>query len=226
VSADISVVIPSRSLENLVRCVEEVRRREPGMRVIWVDDRDEHRGRPNSRLFEVERIEGIKPFIFARNVNLGIVAAGDDDVVVLNDDALLSSPGGFRLLQHEAERDRLIGIIGATTDVTGQPLQYQQAVGLRRVPHFAFVCVFIPRRTIKRIGMLDERYSLDYGCEDRDYCQIVESCGYRCYVHDGCFVDHSSMTSSYRGHPLAPRDFSKNKILFDQKWGAGVWDRV
>ena len=34
-------------------------------------------------------LEGVKPFIFARNCNLGIRAAGSDDVVLLNDDALL-----------------------------------------------------------------------------------------------------------------------------------------
>ena len=38
----------------------------------------------------------MKPFVFARNVNLGIEAAGDADVILMNDDATqLRTPYGF-----------------------------------------------------------------------------------------------------------------------------------
>jgi hypothetical protein len=92
-------------------------------------------------------------------------------------------------------------------------------IGLRAVEHFAFVCVLIPRRTIETIGLLDERYCIDYGVEDRDYCEAVNRAGLKCGVYDHCYVDHASLTSSFRGNPRAPRSFAQNWNLFCQKWG-------
>lgn len=222
-SANLSVVIPSRSPSKLAKCVAAVLMHDPDVRLIWVDDQDAPAEIMTAT--RILRIPGVKPFIFARNVNMGIVAAGNDDVIVLNDDALLESPRGFTKMQAEAERLPSIGIIGAVTNVTGQPLQHSRGFGLRIVPHFAFVCVLIPRRTINRVGLLDSRYAIDYGCEDRDYCEAVNRAALSCAVYDHCFVDHASLTSEYRGAPRAPRDFSRNKALFDQKWGPEAWNR-
>ena len=40
----------------------------------------------------------------------------------------------------------------------------------------AFVCVLIPRRTIERIGLLDERFCF-YGFDDNDYCRRARIAG-------------------------------------------------
>lgn len=150
-------------------------------------------------------------------MNLGIREAGEDDVILLNDDALLRTPGGFSILQKAGDENRKFGCIGAVTNVTGQPLQQPLNIGLREVPHIAFICVLIPRRTIDLIGPLDERYCLDYGVEDRDYCEAIARTGLKVGVHDGCFVDHGSLTSTFRGDPRAPRSFARNQELFNQK---------
>jgi GT2 family glycosyltransferase len=223
---NLSVIIPSKTAANLKACVSAVEANEPDARIIVVDDgiaivdryelmlRDD---RPEVR--NVAFIDGAKPFIFARNCNLGIRAAGDDDVILLNDDALLFTKGGFTAMQIEARNHPEVGIIGAVTNITGQPAQRQQRVGLRIVEHFAFVCALLPHRTIVRVGLLDERYCLDYGVEDRDYCEAVNRSGLRCAVFDDCFVDHGSLTSSYRGDPRASRSFARNWSLFQKKWG-------
>lgn len=215
----LSVIIPSRTLSNLVPCIQAVRSNEPDARIIVVDDGIENRPAAGDGLMYVN---GIKPFIFARNINIGIVQAGSDDVVLLNDDALLKTDAGFSLLQRSAEANPDYGIIGSTTNVTGQPLQQQKNIGLRPVPHFAFVCVLIPRRTIDRVGLLDERYAIDYGVEDRDYCEAVTRAGLKVGVHDHCFVDHGSLVSTFRGDPRTPKSFQKNWELFLQKWGRPV----
>jgi GT2 family glycosyltransferase len=220
---DLTVVIPSKKLSNLVPCLKAVERNEDSIRMIVVDDGLDDGGFDLEAAFnQLDIVQGEKPFIFSRNCNLGIAAAGDDDVVLLNDDALLESPGGFSLLQREAEANPKFGIIGATTNVTGQWLQQRQKVGLRQVPHIAFVAVLIPRRTIDKIGLLDERYCIDYGCEDRDYCESVTRAGLYVGVHDDCFVDHASLRSTYRGDPRAPKSFKENQKLFDAKWGKSV----
>lgn len=221
-----SIIIPSKTASNLVPCIQAIARNEPDLspeKIIVVDD--------GVDLTDAEKaasgcwfVQGVKPFVFARNCNIGIRAAGTDDVILLNDDALLQDRGGFTKIAQIVELGRAgalddIGIIGATTNLTGQPLQWRQDVGLRVVPHFAFICVYIPRRTIDRVGMLDERYCIDYGVEDLDYCEAVNRAGLKCAVYDGCYVDHGSLVSSFRGDPKTPRSFSENYKLFQQKWG-------
>jgi GT2 family glycosyltransferase len=215
---NLSVIIPSRTAANLIPCVEAVRRHEPAARIIIVDDSPDLSLHPTPGWMPAVALEGVKPFIFARNCNLGIRAAGSDDVILLNDDALLETTGGFRVMQRASELHPEYGVIGAVTNVTGQPLQRPHGIGLREVPHFAFVCVLIPRRTIDWVGLLDERYCLDYGVEDLDYCEATRRAGLKVGVFDHCYVDHGSLTSSFRGGPSNPRSFARNKALFDAKW--------
>jgi GT2 family glycosyltransferase len=215
---NLSVIIPSRTASNLIPCVEAVRQHEPEARIVIVDDT------PDRSLAQVQdwipavTVAGAKPFIYARNCNIGIRAAVNNDVVLLNDDALLETAGGFMAMQRAAELHPDYGVIGAVTNVTGQPLQQPHGVGLREVPHIAFVCVLIPRRTVGRVGLLDERYCLDYGVEDLDYCEACRRAGLKVGVFDHCYVDHGSLTSSFRGDPSTPRSFARNKALFDAKW--------
>ena len=221
----LSVVIPSKNAANLNACLGGLNLNQTDCRIICIDDGidiseiyDTYYKNGESRL---DILKGEKPFVFARNCNIGIRAAGDDDVILLNDDALLKTRNGLSLLQRAAEENKEYGCIGAVTNVTGQPLQRLNRLnnaGLREVPHIAFICVLIPRRTIDKIGLLDERYCIDYGVEDRDYCEAIRRAGMKVGVHDGCFVDHASLLSTYRGQPNTPKSFEKNFKLFKQKW--------
>ena len=216
---NLTVIIPSKTASNLFPCVDAVRRHEPEARIVIVDDTPDLSLALRPEWMPAITVEGVKPFIYARNCNLGIRAAGSDDVILLNDDALLESTGGFTAMRRAAELHPEYGVIGAVTNVTGQPLQRPQGIGLREVPHIAFVCVLIPRGTIDRVGLLDERYCLDYGVEDLDYCEATRRAGLKVGVFDSCFVDHGRLTSSFRGDPSAPRSFARNKALYDAKWG-------
>lgn len=215
----LSVIIPSRTNSNLIPCLQAILKNEPEAFSIIIDDGLDLSFASRPDLGQAIVVKGEKPFIFARNCNKGIRTAWDNDVILLNDDALLQTPGGFTAMQKAAEDNPEFGIIGAVTNVTGQPLQQPRYVGLREVEHFAFVCVLIPRRTIDLIGMLDERYCIDYGVEDRDYCEAIRRMGMKCGVFDHCFVDHSQLTSTFRGDPTASRTFTANWGLFCEKWG-------
>src|SRR5689334_10796135 len=118
-----SVVILSKNFTNLRACVEAIHRTEPGgARLVIVDDGLEDSGyiagtddyESGALLDGSTIICGEKPFIFARNANIGIRAAGEDDVILLNDDALLKTPGGFTALQKVAEENPDFGVIAAT----------------------------------------------------------------------------------------------------------------
>jgi GT2 family glycosyltransferase len=215
----LSVIIPSKTASNLIPCVEAVRRHEPEARTVIVDDTPDLSFLSSLKWMPAVVVEGAKPFIYARNCNIGIRTVGTDDVILLNDDALLESEGGLTAMQRAGELHQEYGVIGAVTNVTGQPLQRPHGIGLREVPHIAFVCVLIPRRTIDRVGLLDERYCLDYGVEDLDYCETSRRAGLKVGVFDHCYVDHGRLTSSFRGDPSTPRSFARNMSLFDAKWG-------
>src|ERR1051326_1988309 len=86
----LSVIIPSRTATNLVPCITAIGERDPEVRIIVVDDGLEM-SQELRKLFPTQFLAGVKPFVFARNVNLGIHAAGTDDVILLNDDALLKT---------------------------------------------------------------------------------------------------------------------------------------
>lgn len=219
-----TVIIPSKTASNLLPCVEAVRKHEPAARVIVIDDGLEFddpdiwaRGRLAATF-----LPGVKPFIFARNVNLGIAAAGDDDVVLLNDDALLQTPGGFAKMAEFAAAHEDCGAVVPATNITGQPLQWPQHAteeGYRWCQSVPYVCVYIPRRTLNAVGLLDERYCLDYGCEDADHLEAMRRAGLKAAILYSVYVDHGSLRSSFRGDPKTPASFVRNQALFNEKWG-------
>jgi GT2 family glycosyltransferase len=195
---NLSVIIPSRTAQNFIACAEAVRRHEPEARIILIDDGMDLAFLPRCDLVPCTIYRTGEPFQFSRNVNAGIKLAGNDDVVILNDDAILKTPGGLSLLQQAAEEHPEFGIIAATTNSVGNRNQYPQNVGLREDPRMVcFICVLIPRRTIAKVGRLDERFNC-YSHQDDDYCLRVKKAGLKIGIHDGCFVDHATLKSTFR----------------------------
>ena len=224
----LSIIIPSKTFANVRSCAGAVADLDPGCRLIIVDDGLAQSGyRADSTDYEsgacldgTTIIPGDKPFVFARNCNLGMCAAGSDDVILCNDDALLRTPGGFVAMQAAAREHREFGIISATTNLAGNPDQQPRGIGLRDAGGraVAFVCVFIPSRTLDSVGFLDERFTA-YGWEDNDYCRRVREAGLRIGIFDGCFVDHGSLKSTFRGDPRMPADIRAGAQIYRQKWG-------
>jgi hypothetical protein len=241
-----SVIIPSRNASNLVPCVEAVRRAEPTAPIVVVDDGIDWTEAWHLKNI-VQVIEGVKPFVFARNVNRGIQACAVSnchpavsschpeqregsavpnchpeqregsavlgDIVLLNDDAILETPFGFHELEEASKAHPEFGVISAVTNVVGNLAQQPRDLGLREEPRtLAFVCVYIPRATIDRIGLLDERY-VSYGWDDNDYCRRVREAGLKLGIFDDCFVDHSSLRSTFRGLPHESGDICSVRKL-------------
>jgi GT2 family glycosyltransferase len=225
-----SVIIPSKNIDNLLACVGALRAAGETARVIVVWDHGKPappgvqcRAIPATGDQHLEVYEGVSPFCFARNCNIGIAAAGTDDVVLLNDDALLESGSHFEDLRPSDG----YGIVGATTNVTGYTGQLRRRYAAqlsREVRRIAFVCVYIPRSTLDTVPLLDERFCGPgvYGGEDVDYCLRVQQAGLKVGVSDLCFVDHASLKSTFRGaHPTngAPGDIRESNRIGREKWG-------
>jgi GT2 family glycosyltransferase len=233
----LSVVIPSKTASNLLPCLAAVYQHEPAARLLVVDDGvdwDAFTDMLRSRMDLLEPLwsslnvlSTAQPFGFSRNCNFGIGRAGVDDVVLLNDDALLQTAGGFSAMQRKAQEHPEYGVISATTNLAGNPAQQPRGIGLRDEPRtVAFICVLIPRRTIERIGLLDERFGgrmpngrIIYGFEDNDYSRRVRNAGLKIGIFDGCYVDHGSLESTFRGSPRAPGNIASAAEIYRAKWG-------
>ena len=233
-----TVIIPSRSASNLIPCVEAVRKHEPAVPIMVVDDgvdwdaaafssplgfnlrtiaKQESSDEINAAL-GLKVIPGVSPFIFSRNCNLGI-AACTSDVVLLNDDALLETPFGFHELEEASQARPEFGVISAVTNVTGNLAQQPKDIGLREEPRtLCFVCVYIPRATLDRVGPLDERFTA-YGWEDNDYCRRVREAGLKLGILDDCYVNHGALHSTFRGGPRAAGDIGAGREIYLAKWG-------
>jgi GT2 family glycosyltransferase len=231
-----SIVILSKSRSNLAACLEALTKCEPLARVITVDDFEEpltpydSLSYPAGGIINWQLVKGEKPFIFARNANIGIRAAGADDVILLNDDAILQTPGGFDLMEkaaHSAEGVRY-GVISAfilggaaAPDQIADRLKLAEftPAALWRCKHhmLAFICVYIRREVLEAVGELDERY-IGYGYDDDDYCLRIRRLGLQLGVC-GCLVEHGSLPSTFRGRGVATVTLEQNYRIFCDKWG-------
>ncbi len=215
-----NVVILSADPSNLKACLKGLFLNEPDMvgHVIVVDD--------GARKGDVAEVPGIvwvpgkKPFVFARNSNLGIRQAAPNDVILLNDDAILKTRHGFTLLAQAARQRPNMGLCSAgIAGHVGNPHQkVQGAKGVRQEKRkLAFVCIYIPRAVISELGELDERF-VGYGYDDDDYCTRATRTGLSLGIFDECVVEHGSIPSTFRAKKNYPKLMNNNRRLYQEKW--------
>jgi GT2 family glycosyltransferase len=219
-----AVVIPSRSLTNLEPCIAAIRENEPQQpdwQIYVVDDDETGQIKDFCEEEGLHRVEGIKPFIYARNANLGLAAAFkvNDRAILMNDDALLKSRGGFSALSVKSAYHHEYGILSAATNSAGNVNMFPcGSDGIRREKiTICFICCLIHKRVWDKVGLLDEAYCVDYGVEDGDYCYRTRMAGFKLGIVDRCYVDHATLESTYRGR--GHRSYEGNKRVFEQKWG-------
>lgn len=216
----LSIVIPSKDAGNLISCLAAIKQHDPGYHIVVVDDG------LSAKPVDVALIPGAKPFIFARNANLGLehaFAAGSDAAILMNDDALLETRRGFTAMYKASKVNTDYGLISACTNNTGNPNQYRHeggdALSVRREHRMlCFICVLIPVSTWRKVGPLDEAFT-GYGFEDDAYSLSVRRAGLKLGIYDGCFVDHAKLHSSFRAKEYPVEGFNKNHQLFLRKYG-------
>lgn len=219
-----AVVIPSRTTTNAARCIEAVRRNERHMPIVLVWDKSNNNPEqvPEITRGGVDVIEVDHPFCFAKNVNIGIRAIGDLSPIILGDDGLLMTAGGFTDMAIAAEKNPEYGVISASISgfVGNRNQQHTGIGGLRDEPRMVcFIAALIPRRVIEKVGLLDEDF-VGYGADDDEMCLRARRAGYKIGVFDGCIVEHGTLPSTFRSRPDCGVLFQQNMELFKRKFGA------
>jgi GT2 family glycosyltransferase len=154
---------------------------------------------------------------YTRSSNLGIAAAGDADVVLLNSDTQVG-PRWLDRFRAIAYGDESIGTVTAVSDNAGAftvpelerycpipaawTLEQTQRALLQRTacPHPELptgngFCMFIKRAMLDAVGALDaDAFPSGYG-EENDLCQRAERAGFRHVIAGDVFVAHARSAS-------------------------------
>lgn len=215
------VVIPSNNAERLRRCVESIfaRHAVSPSSIIVVDDGAKKDWTESDT--KVIFVDGVSPFIYARNANIGIHAAGDNDVVLMGDDVTAKTPMAFDLLAETAWRSKVGAVSAAIDGPVGNTLQrrHTQSAVRESGVQLCFVCIYLPRKALQLVGALDEQFD-GYGFEDTDWCWRAQAAGLRLLIDDRAVVKHNEpgMESAFRSLPDYAEKGQRGLDLARKKW--------
>lgn len=231
------VLVTHNELEYTRMCVDSLRRRtdEP-YELIVVDNGSTDgtvawlRNQPDVRLLENAQNRG-----FPAAVNQGLEIAQGEQILLLNNDTLLTT-GWLRRLLAALKSDPQLGLVGP---VSNRVAGYQQIdVGYRQLESldgFAWewgkrhhrdlqhvdrligFCLLFRRQVWEQIGGLDERFGI--GCyEDDDYCRRAIAAGWRVAVARDAFVHHFGSRTFHGSGADLGKILKENGRKFDEKW--------
>jgi GT2 family glycosyltransferase/glycosyltransferase involved in cell wall biosynthesis len=218
------VVIPVyKGLAETRRCLKSVLASKDAVRgdIIVVDDRspepklsawlDKLAASGQIRLVRNRRNQG-----FVRSVNIGMKAAGDHDVVLLNSDTEVPPDWLTRLAARAYALPRIATVSPLSNNATicGWPNDAGGPVALGRTapeidalcrtvnagrsvstPTTVGFCMYIRRAALTEVGYFDaERFGLGYG-EENDFCQRATALGWHHYIACDTFVYHKGSVS-------------------------------
>ncbi len=181
-------------------------------------------------------IQNKKNLGFAAGNNVGIAAARGKDVVILNNDTVVAPDWLVRFREH-LERIPDAGLIGPSTNTeVGQALQntsyntlrefftYNEELGRKSAgawdssQKISGLCMYIPRRTLEHVGVLDTSYGIGY-FEDDDYCLRIRDAGFKLIVAKDVYVHHFG-SMSFESNSMKRDKFLENGMSqFVFKWG-------
>ncbi len=190
-------------------------------------------------------IQNDKNLGFTRGCNIGIKATTpDEDVVLMNNDVVVTDARWLDALQDVACADDDTGVVGARlvapdgtvahlgSYMPPRTLWGQQLGGLerdinqgqcnRRVEAVAFAQAYITRNCIDRVGLLDEEFFAYY--EDSDYCLRAEMAGLKVMFSGAVSSIHHNNVSTRENGVDFWSMFNKSKKVFRRKWAGWLED--
>lgn len=174
---------------------------------------------------------------FPEACNLGLKAASGSELLLLNNDVVVSKGwlGNMLSCLYSGE---LVGIVGPRTNYASGKQQMELSYGSldefhrqtetlnspdpqkwTEVKRLVGLCFLFKRELMDRIGLLDERFSPGH-YEDDDYCYRARLAGYRLLIAGDTVVHHHGSASFRKqGQDRMDRLVETNFHKFVDKWG-------
>jgi GT2 family glycosyltransferase/glycosyltransferase involved in cell wall biosynthesis len=175
---------------------------------------------------------------FTGGNNQGMAAAPvDHDILLLNNDTVITQDHWLARLREVAHSAPTTGIVGCTLlhsngrlqhagtvmpdnlwgyQVGGGEVYVGQYPGLRVVEGITGACMYIRRDLYTTIGGLDEAFFSYY--EDSDYCLRAIQAGYQVVCTGDVQIIHHENTSTKLNRSDWQAMFSAGRQIFEQKW--------
>lgn len=157
---------------------------------------------------------------FSNAINAGVAAGTAPNIVVLNDDALVTEGWDGALYQDLQNRDN--GLVGAQSNYAAG---LQGAPGAPNAgaepPFLVFVCVALRRIVWDTVGPMDEITFDGWSSEDLDYSWRVKKAGYRLKISSAYVLHAGSRTLAATVGDLSARAANDRKynLRLKEKWG-------
>ncbi|AIQ70817.1 glycosyltransferase family 2 protein [Paenibacillus graminis] len=235
-----SIIIPTYNRLGLLRsCVEAVRA-HTGLpyEIIVIDNASTDGTDAYCRENKLTFISLPENRGFPAACNLGMQLASGDELLLLNNDVIVSR-GWLAHLKNALYSAPDVGIVGPVTnyasgrqqikvpytDISGFHAEAERLslrgpsewIGTRRL---VGLCFLFKRELMDTIGLLDERYSPGH-YEDDDYCYRARLRGYRLLIAGNCLVHHEGSASFKEVYSSRLQELvERNRRIFMDKWHA------
>ncbi len=237
------IVLTWNGLDYTRQCLDSLKATTPlgaNCQVMVVDNGSSDGTIPYLRELEwITLVENGKNLGFVRGNNVGIRAAlPEDDILLLNNDVVITQPDWLARLQATACSAPDIGLVGCRLLMADGRLLHAgtymppntywgQQIGslekdvnqynaVRDVEGVVAACVYIKRQLIEAVGLLDEAYFSYF--EDTDYGLKARQAGYRTVCDGAVTLIHYENVSTKINKVNFTNLFMKSQETFKRKW--------
>lgn len=238
-----SIIIPSYNQKGLLlECIESIEAyTAPPYEIIVIDNGSEDGTAEQliGRRGTIRVVKNEQNLGFARAINIGLMMAKGNYIVLMNNDVLVTE-GWLDQLLNCLNSDPKIGAVGPVTNyISGEQqigVPYEDIQGMRefsiafnkrdatkwkRCDRLVGFCILMPRSTFEDVGYLDEGYEIG-NFEDDDWILRLRFQEKQMMIAGDTFVHHyGSVTMKGLGQQGFIQVNQRNEDFFTQKWGRG-----
>jgi GT2 family glycosyltransferase/tetratricopeptide (TPR) repeat protein len=192
---------------------------------------------------DVRLIENANNRGFPAAANQGILASRGQQILLLNNDVLVTTGWLDRLLralyaEEHGDNQTTIGLVGPCSNAVSGPQQVsveyddladldgfawdwgQRYDGQREeIDRLVGFCLLFRRELIDRVGVLDERFGIG-NFEDDDFCRRAMLAGYKAVIARDAFIHHFGHRSFAGAGIDLNALLQHNALIYREKWQA------